>query len=137
MFLLGGPGETESTVRETLRFAEKHIRPQDTAFFNVGIRIYPGTELETVARDQGMLSVVSKNMLAPVFYLAPAIDPRWLFGKVRSSMNAHMNFMNSDSIGLSYLPVLHRIFYRFGMKAPLWRYTRFIRRGLRSVGINA
>lgn len=137
MFLLGGPGETETTVRETLRFAEKHIRPQDTAFFNVGIRIYPGTELEAIAREQGILSLASKDMLAPVFYLSPEIEREWLFTQIRSSMNAHMNFINSDSIGLSYLPALHRAFYRFGMRGPLWRYTRHIRRGLRSMGIDA
>ena len=49
VFLFGGPGETLETVRETLQFAKRHIRPKDVAFFNVGIRIYPGTELETLA----------------------------------------------------------------------------------------
>jgi radical SAM superfamily enzyme YgiQ (UPF0313 family) len=33
IFLLGGPGETEETVLETLHFAEKYIRPMDVAFF--------------------------------------------------------------------------------------------------------
>ncbi|HHT9147235.1 MAG TPA: B12-binding domain-containing radical SAM protein, partial [Candidatus Wunengus sp. YC61] len=45
IFMLGGPGESEVTVKETLRFAEQYIRPKDVAFFNIGIRIYPGTEL--------------------------------------------------------------------------------------------
>ena len=46
-------GETGETVRETLRFAETRIGPRDVAFFNIGIRVYPGTELETIARDRG------------------------------------------------------------------------------------
>ena len=65
IFLLGGPGETQDTVRETLRFAEKFIRPQDAAFFSIGIRMYPGTELETIARRQGVLSLPSGSMLEP------------------------------------------------------------------------
>ena len=46
IFMLGGPGETKETVQETLRFADQCIRTKDVVFFNVGIRIYPGTELE-------------------------------------------------------------------------------------------
>ena len=33
IFMLGGPGETEATIQETLRFAERYIRPKDVAFF--------------------------------------------------------------------------------------------------------
>jgi radical SAM superfamily enzyme YgiQ (UPF0313 family) len=137
IFLLGGPGETESSVRETLRFAERRIRSRDTVFFNIGIRIYPGTELEDIAREQGILSLAPKDMLAPVFYLSPEVDSEWLCAQLQSSLDTHMNFINSDSLGLAYLPTLHRISCGFGVKSPLWRYTRFIRRGLRSVGINA
>jgi radical SAM superfamily enzyme YgiQ (UPF0313 family) len=137
IFMLGGPGETESTVKETLRFAEKHIRSGDTAFFNIGIRVYPGTELETIAREQGILSLAPKNMLPPVFYLSPEIDGEWLHAQLRGALDTHMNFINSDSLGLSYLPALHRLSYRLGIKSPLWRYTRPIRRALRAVGLNA
>jgi radical SAM superfamily enzyme YgiQ (UPF0313 family) len=74
IFLLGGPGEMRETVRETLLFAKKYIRSGDVAFFNVGIRIYPGTEVESVARRQGVLSRPPEEMLAPVFYVSPELD---------------------------------------------------------------
>ncbi len=45
MFMLGGPGETKDTVATTIRFAQRILRPGDVAYFNVGISIYPGTEL--------------------------------------------------------------------------------------------
>jgi hypothetical protein len=136
IFLLGGPGETETTIKETLRFAEKQIRPQDVAFFNIGIRIYPGTELETIARNQGVLSCSSDQMLSPVFYLSPHVDARWMEQAVKKAMRNHMNFINADSIGLSFLPTIHRTAYRMGLRPPLWRHTRIIRRGLRLVGMD-
>src|SRR5450631_4326535 len=78
VFLFGGPGETQETVRETLQFAQKNVRPKDVAFFNAGIRIYPGTELETIARTQGLLSLPAEEMLTPVFYMSPEVDTDWL-----------------------------------------------------------
>ncbi len=135
IFLLGGPGETRETVQETLRFAEKYIRPHDAAYFNVGIRIYPGTELESIARSQSVLSLPASSMLAPVFYVSPDVEADWITQQVKQSMNSHMNFMNVDSLSFRYLPQISRIGHRLGIKPPLWRYTRLIRRGLRSVGM--
>lgn len=136
IFLLGGPGETEDTVRETLRFAETRIRPQDVVFFNIGVRIYPGTELESIARTQGVLSTPSGEMLRPVFYVSPEIDAAWAVNEVERAMGRNMNFINTDSIGLSILPAVHRIGARLGVRPPLWRHTRFIRRALRFAGMD-
>ncbi len=135
IFLFGGPGETEETVRETLCFAEQEIRPQDAAFFTVGIRVYPGTELESIGRRQGVLAVSPAEMLAPVFYTSPDVDLRWMKGQVEDSVRRHLNFMAADSLGLPYLPALHWFGYRLGLTTPLWRHTRHIRRGLRLLGM--
>lgn len=136
IFLLGGPGETEETVKETLRFAGKQIRPQDVAFFNTGIRIYPGTELESIARRQGVLSRAPEDMLSPVFYVSPEVDTHWMERELKKSMNHHMNFLNMDSLSLSFLPTIHRTGYRLGLRLPLWRHTRIIRRCLRLTGMD-
>ncbi len=53
IFMLGGPGETQATVQETIQFALQEVRPSDTAFFQIGTRVYPGTELEMIARREG------------------------------------------------------------------------------------
>ena len=37
----------------------------DIAFFNVGIRIYPGTGLERIARAGGSLTIPAAGMLGP------------------------------------------------------------------------
>lgn len=137
IFMLGGPGETRETLRETLIFAETHVRPEDAAFFNVGIRIYPGTELESIARREGLLSLSPKEMLRPVFYVSPEVDFAWMAREVKKAMAAHMNFIDSDSIGMSCLSRINRAGYRLGIRPPLWRHTRLIRRGLRMFGARA
>ncbi|MBI2469986.1 MAG: cobalamin B12-binding domain-containing protein [Planctomycetes bacterium] len=136
IFMLGGPGETEATVQETLRFAEQYIRPKDVAFFNIGIRIYPGTGLEHRAREEGVLAIPPSEMLKPVFYVSPALDLNWLTETMQNALAAHMNYINSNTIGLSFLPAMNRLGYRLGVKSPLWRYTRLIRRGLRVFGMD-
>lgn len=134
IFMFGGPGETEDTVMETLDFAKRQIRPEDVALFMIGIRIYPGTELENIARSEDVLTVSPHNMLEPVFYFSPTIQLEWLLKTIRSAMSVHMNFMTPKAIGLPFLPALNRIGYWLGIKPPLWKNTRFIRRGLRYLG---
>ena len=136
IFLLGGPGETQETVRETLRFAGTAIRPQDAVFFNIGIRIYPGTELESIARRQGVLTLPAAKMLGPVFYVSPEVDFGWITRQVKNAMNSQMNFMSGDSLNFPFLPAIHRVGYRLGLRSPLWRHTRFIRQGLRFAGMD-
>ncbi|MBF0527969.1 MAG: cobalamin-dependent protein [Deltaproteobacteria bacterium] len=136
IFMLGGPGETPETIHETLRFAGTAIRPRDTVFFNLGIRIYPGTELESIARRQGVLTIPAAKMLEPVFYISPKVDFEWITRQVKKVMNSHMNFMSGDSLNFSLLPAIHRFGHRLGLRPPLWRHTRFIRRGLRLAGMD-
>jgi radical SAM superfamily enzyme YgiQ (UPF0313 family) len=136
IFLFGGPGETRETVRETLQFAKKQIRPQDVAFFNTGIRIYPGTELESIARTEGVLLRPPEEMLAPVFYVSPQLDAEWLDQELKRSMKSQMNFINMASMGHSLLPTINRISHTLGLRPPLWRHTGFIRRGLRLAGMD-
>ncbi len=72
--LLGGPGETRETVEESLAFADS--LELEALKVTIGIRIYPGTQLEEIARDQGVITAAS-NLLYPHFYLAPAVE-EWL-----------------------------------------------------------
>ncbi|MEW6721431.1 MAG: radical SAM protein [Thermodesulfobacteriota bacterium] len=134
IFLLGGPGETADTVEETLRFAANRIRPGDIAFFNMGIRLYPGTELETVARRQGLLSCAPREMLSPRYYVSPDVDPRWMEKRLNGYRDRHMNILDMDLLDHSLLRKIHRVAHGLGMRPPLWKHTRTIRRLLRLAG---
>lgn len=137
IFMLGGPNETRKTVMETVSFAEEFIRPRDVAFFGIGVRIYPGTKLESTARNQGLLSLSPKEMLEPVFYLSPEVDYSWMLYQIKTLMARHMNFISAESLSLPILPSVQRYAHKFGLSSPLWRHTRFIRRSLRLLGVEA
>jgi radical SAM superfamily enzyme YgiQ (UPF0313 family) len=135
IFLLGCPGESRQTVEETFAFAERYVRPRDAVFFNIGVRVYPGTELETIAREQEQLDLPPHEMLRPVFYLSPDIEPEWLSRRTDEFLKTHMNAIDSTSLWLPFLPILHKIGHRMGLKPPLWKHTPAIRRFLQYTGI--
>lgn len=136
IFLLGGPGETRETVKRTVEFA-RTLRPSDSVFFNVGVRIYPGTPLEAIARADGTLKLPPSEMLEPAFYVSPAVGREWLLDTLKQAVDENMNFINSDSLALPFIPALSRLAVLAGVKPPLWRNTRALRRGLRLIGVKA
>lgn len=80
--LLGGPGETPATVRETIEALR--VAAPNCVGVALGMRLYPGTRALDLAlaegppetnpslRRQGRGPV---DLLAPVFYLASALGP--------------------------------------------------------------
>jgi len=77
--LLGGPGETRASVRESLAFAES----LDLEMLRVtaGIRIYPGTPLARLAVAEGVIEA-DDDLLQPRFFMARGLDP-WLGDNVQ------------------------------------------------------
>jgi radical SAM superfamily enzyme YgiQ (UPF0313 family) len=69
--LLGGPGETIGSVKESLAFADS--LELESIRINVGIRIYPGTALAEQAREEGIIAP-DDDLLAPKFYITPGLD---------------------------------------------------------------
>ncbi len=135
IFLFGGPGENKETVKESINFAEQYISRKDVVFFNAGIRIYPGTEIERIARQEGLLTLSHSEMLVPVSYFSPQVDQAWVFGKVKEALKRNMNFIDSDTFSLTYLDLMHRLGYTVGLKPPIWKYTRILRRSLGMLGV--
>jgi hypothetical protein len=90
-----------------------------------------------IAREEGLLALPQGRMLEPVFYVSPAVAYDWMLKQVKAAMNGHMNFMNSESLSLPVLSPIQRIAYRLRLSSPLWKHTRFIRRGLRLFGMEA
>jgi radical SAM superfamily enzyme YgiQ (UPF0313 family) len=137
MFLFGGPGETRDTVRRTLDFARQYLRPHDIAFFNAGIRIYPGTRLEALARAEGSLELSAAEMLAPTFYVSPHVGRSWLLETLSRATAERLNFIGPDSLRHPFLPHIQRLAASLGASPPLWRHARLVRRALRLLGVPA
>ncbi|MFQ6096803.1 MAG: B12-binding domain-containing radical SAM protein, partial [Armatimonadota bacterium] len=78
--LLGGPGETRETIRETIEFV-KGLEP-DRVGASVGVRLYPGTPLmarlersAAATEHDGIFGQIEGNpgLSEPVFYVSPAL----------------------------------------------------------------
>jgi radical SAM superfamily enzyme YgiQ (UPF0313 family) len=83
--LLGGPGENEETVKESVElFEELEV---NAVRVTVGIRIYPGCELYDIALREGVISP-QQNLLYPTFYISPETS-RWLYAYMRDVCDGH------------------------------------------------
>jgi radical SAM superfamily enzyme YgiQ (UPF0313 family) len=71
--LFGGPGENEETIEESFHLMDQ-LDP--TAIIAMlGIRIYPGTEMERLSLYQGVIDQ-DANLIYPHFYISPALEGR-------------------------------------------------------------
>jgi radical SAM superfamily enzyme YgiQ (UPF0313 family) len=86
--LLGGPGETRQTVRESLEFADG--LNLEAVKITTGIRIYPGTPLARLALAESRLGP-GENLLHPTFYMAEGLMP-WLKETVAAWMKDRPNW---------------------------------------------
>ena len=87
--LLGGPGENKKTVEESLSFVDS--LDLDFLKLTIGIRIYPGTKLQKVAVEEGVISE-DDDLLFPRFFIVKEIED-WLRDTVNSCLNEHKNWM--------------------------------------------
>ena len=135
--LFGAPGETQETVRETIDFI-KRIDPERVSV-TVGLRIFPGTELERMIRSEGLNEsnpnlhghiAGNGDLLHPVFYLPTALGPepqkfiaeligndRRFFGANTSLFNYNANDALVEAIAQgergAYWSILNRIEKRY------------------------
>lgn len=81
--LLGGPGETPETLRETIAFLK--AADPDCVGAALGVRVYPGTELARrlfgagrSARPEGIRGAEGTplDLVRPTFYVSPALGER-------------------------------------------------------------
>ncbi len=77
--LIGGPGENSATLDETFSLFNRINATAVIAL--IGIRIYPDTLIHCKAIEDGVVEK-DKNLLEPVFYLAPDIEPETLLSRV-------------------------------------------------------
>ena len=114
--ILGGPGETPETIRETVSLMDE-ISPR-AVIAMTGIRIYPGTPLERIAGEEGIMSR-GLSLLDPRFYF-PAMGPQKLLRCAYGSAAGRRNWFFpgrkdwSAAVGFKILRYLYR-------RGPLWR----------------
>ena len=81
-FLFGGPGETPETVQETFRFIRENIPPHDMVLMLAGLRIYPNTPLEIIARDEGLIEPTSSLFYPSLYYYSKETPSSFLHSQL-------------------------------------------------------
>jgi radical SAM superfamily enzyme YgiQ (UPF0313 family) len=117
--LLGGPGETPATVEETL--AEVEALEPTAVICMTGIRIFPGTRLAQISREEGLLPA-GWDPLEPVFYLAAPVRDT-LESRLRAFSENHLNWV-FPGLGIDRFPGETLKMHRLGFTGPLWTYLR-------------
>lgn len=94
-FVFGGPGETEQTVRSTIRFMRSALRPRDRVQCRLGLRVYPGTRLAETGVDDGAVAP-GADLLEPTFYFSPKITPHRVLSLLESAaLRCRVMYLNA------------------------------------------
>jgi anaerobic magnesium-protoporphyrin IX monomethyl ester cyclase len=131
IFLVGGPGETRETLEETLRFAAWRMSRGDAVYLTVGLRIYPGTTLQRIAADEGVIAP-DDPLLSPAFYFSPSLAQDDALRRLHAFAVHHPRFMFSADSRSSVLPYLTRLASLLRLPGPHWRYMGVFQRVTRA-----
>ena len=117
--LIGGPGETMQTVQRTF---DAILAMSPTAVVcMVGIRIFPGTRLFEMARDEGSIRT-GQDLLKPCFYLSPAIKDQ-ILPYVETFSKEHPTWI-FPGMEININRTLQKKIRRLGARGPLWEYMK-------------
>jgi radical SAM superfamily enzyme YgiQ (UPF0313 family) len=122
-FMIGAPGETIDTVRETLAFCEEHVPKTDMVLFSTGIRVYAGTPLERTCKDMGWFAE-DDPLFFPSWFLSPALDLGELYGTLVRAAESHPNWMtNAETVITPRRAAMMKSAFRMlGWKGPFWQH---------------
>lgn len=113
--ILGGYGETEETLEETLSNS-KRIR-HSVFFPYFGMRIYPNTRLQQIAIEEGVISK-DVDLLEPVYYLADGFD---IEKTRRAALETGKAWIFPDNPSYEMMEKLRK---ERNKKGLLWEYLR-------------
>ncbi len=133
IFLVGGPGETQHTVEETLDFARWRLQRGDAVYLTVGLRIYPGTTLHRIAIAEGVVPDQS-TLLDPTFYFSSELSFDATVTRLKRFAADHPRFMFSADSRSAILPYLTRAASVLRLPRPHWQYMGLFQRVARAIG---
>ena len=111
--MFGGPGETRETVAEGLANLARLDRSVVFAFS--GIRILPGTALQTLAVREGLIAP-DASLLEPAYYFAPGLDVEAMNQAIAQAFRQRRDWIFPPEEGRRR----HEALYRMGYKGLLW-----------------
>jgi radical SAM superfamily enzyme YgiQ (UPF0313 family) len=131
VFLIGGPGESEQTVEETLSFVEERVRSPHAVYITSGIRVYPGSPIADDA-DAGLFAKEDLRRRADLpgldFFYSNATPPEWLEARLRAFQARHPHVMLSCEGHSTLTQVALRIMNYLPFRKPYWQYIPALNR---------
>ncbi len=115
--IVGGPGETEATMRESF---ENSKRLKKTVHFPfAGMRVYPQTALYERAISEGVITGKT-DLLPPFFYISPSLTKNKIFSLLKSFSQESGNWVIGE------LPEenakVAKNLRAMGVVGPLWEF---------------
>jgi len=121
--LFGGPGEDEETIEESFHLMDQ-LDPT-AVIAMLGIRIYPGTELEKISVSQGVIRPDSK-LIYPYFYVSPKLGER-LSEIVQEKALARKRWI-VPGLEINITKNLMEQIRKFRIRGPLWELVGRMKR---------
>ncbi|MGO9123026.1 MAG: B12-binding domain-containing radical SAM protein [Desulfomonilaceae bacterium] len=128
-FMIGGPGETNRTLQESLDFALKYLRKNGrpvihVAHFFTGVRVYPGTALWDIASREGFVKA-DADLGETLWYLSEDLDLEEAVEQMsRAAAACPEVYLGFDERILVFSKAAALFFKLFRMPMPYWRYFR-------------
>lgn len=116
-FLIGGPGESQQTLLETLDNIDR--LEKTVLFLFCGMRIYPHTALYDLAVRQGQIAA-AQCIVEPVYYQPEGMDFSRVMQIVQDRARGRDNWVLGAG-GQKVVRIMARM-YRRGFSGPLWEY---------------
>jgi radical SAM superfamily enzyme YgiQ (UPF0313 family) len=132
-FLIGGPGETNDTLQESLDFVRLHLVKRGRSVTNVanffmGVRLYPGTMLWDTALEEGLISA-GVNPLRMLWYMSGRLDlDRAIRQMVDAASRCPEIYLGFDEWVLALSRVAAIVFRLLKLPHPYWRHFPAINR---------
>jgi hypothetical protein len=138
-FLIGGPGETNQTLQESLAFVVDHLRPGTRppchmAWFMLGVRVYPGTALWHTAVAQGVAAAADPTR--PFWYCSADLHlPLAVRQLLDAAAKVDEVLLGLDERLLGSSPVWTPVTSKLPIAKPYWRHGSNVNRVLRVMGL--
>jgi lipid biosynthesis B12-binding/radical SAM protein len=112
-FIFGSPGENEKTLNESLKNIA--LLKKTVIFAYSGARILPGTDLYSLAIQEGILSEKA-SLLRPIYYFSPGIDIETMNRAIKRESTGHRGFIFPPDKGKMMISAMNTL----GHKGLLW-----------------
>jgi hypothetical protein len=121
--LFGGPGEDEETIEQSFHLMDQ-LDPT-AVIAMLGIRIYPGTEMERISISEGVIRQ-DENLIYPHFYISPAL--RGKLNKIIQEKALARKRWIVPGLEINITQNLIEQIRKFRIRGPLWELVGRMKR---------